>query len=296
MHDPSPAWRSQADADADGDPAGNGIRPGSFLKILAAGCSLFLLAGCFPVSASPPSVDLPAETEASAVCGEPGTVERKILDSPTQGYDYEYELYLPPCYEAETDRDYPVLFLIPGRGSGFQAWFDAGAARVADEMIHAGEMPPLIIVATSTTDNDPQADLIHDDLVPYIDGSCRVKKERRYHAAAGGSLGGVAAYRIVFRDPDRFASAGIFGNGATSGEEEKIRGWLAAMNPSNKTRVFLNVGFSDDYMLGRAKVLISILDEYQIPHEEIFSAGGHSYSYWVANLPAYYKWLAEDWR
>lgn len=259
---------------------------------------VFLLsAGCLSRPAAPgdASVSTPTLSAPIPVCDEPGTTQRMVLDSLVQGYDYECELYLPPCYETETELEYPVLYLIPGRGSGFQAWNAAGAAQTADEMIHAGEIPPLIIVSTGDTDNDPQAEVIYNDLVPYIEQSYRVKKERRYHAVAGASLGGAATYRIVFRDPDRFASAGIFGNGATAGEEEKIRVWLAAMSTANKPRVFIKVGFADTYMLERAKVLISILDEHQIPHEGIFSEGDHSYPYWVKNLPAYYRWLSEDW-
>jgi predicted alpha/beta superfamily hydrolase len=233
---------------------------------------------------------------SSAVCGDPGTIQKMVLNSPAQGYDYGYNLYLPPCYEAETGASYPVLYLIPGRSSSYQAWFNAGAARVADDMIHKGEIPPFIIVATSDTDSDPNAELIHNDLIPYVEKSYRIAPDRRYHAVAGASLGGVATYRIVFSDPARFAAAGIFGNGATAGEEDRIRGWLEAMGESEKTRVFLNTGLSDTYMLERAKVMVSILDEFEISHTEIFSEGDHTYPYWVSNFPAFLDWLAEDWR
>jgi enterochelin esterase-like enzyme len=252
---------------------------------------LVLLAGC----AGGPGADL-TPAPAADICGDPGSTQRMVLDSPTQGYDYEYNLYLPPCYPAEPEASYPVLYLIPGRSSSYQAWFNAGAAQVADEMIHAGEIPPFIIVSTSDTDSDLNAELIHKDLVPYIEESYRIRPERRFHAVAGASLGGVATYRIVFSDPTRFAAAGIFGNGATAGEEDRIRGWLEAMAESDKPRVFFNTGLSDSYMLERARVMISLLDEFEITHTEIFSEGDHTYAYWVSNLPAFLLWLAEDWR
>jgi enterochelin esterase-like enzyme len=250
------------------------------------------LAGCAG------AVNNPVKTSAfsSVVCGDPGTMQRMVLDSPTQGYDYEYNLYLPPCYEEETGAAYPVLYLIPGRSSSYQAWFNAGAAQVADDMIHTGEVPPLLIVSTSDTDSDLNADLIHNDLIPYIEENYRIRPERRYHAVAGGSLGGVATYRIVFSDPARFASAGIFGNGATAGEEDRICGWLEAIGETGKPRVFLNTGLSDTYMLERAKVMIAILDEFKIPHTEIFTEGDHTYAYWVSNFQDYLRWLAEDWQ
>jgi predicted alpha/beta superfamily hydrolase len=235
-------------------------------------------------------------TPSSSACGDPGIIQQMVMDSPTKGYDYEFNLYLPPCYSGEPERAYPILYLIPGRSSSYQAWFNAGAAQVADGMIHAGEIPPFIIVSTSDTDNDLNADLIHNDLIPSIEENYRIRPERRFHAVAGASLGGVATYRIVFSDPARFASAGIFGNGATAGEEDRIRGWLGAMKESDRPRVFFNTGLSDTYMLDRAKVMISILDEFNISHSEIFSEGDHTYAYWMSNFKAYLRWLAEDWR
>ncbi|MBN2084706.1 MAG: hypothetical protein JW748_05735 [Anaerolineales bacterium] len=252
---------------------------------------MLLMAGC---AGGPGEKNLPAPPMDA--CGDPGTIQRMVLDLPARGYDYEYNLYLPPCYESEPDAAYPVLYLIPGRSSSYQAWFAAGAAQIADDMIRAGEIPPFLLVATSDTDSDLNAELIHFDLIPEIEKSYRIRPERRYHAVAGASLGGVAAYRIVFRDPARFAMAGIFGNGATSGEENRIRDWLAAMDESDKPRVFLNTGLSDTYMLDRATVMISILDEYEITHMEIFREGDHTYAYWVSNFPAFLLWLAEDWQ
>ncbi|MGB7539642.1 MAG: alpha/beta hydrolase-fold protein [Anaerolineales bacterium] len=254
--------------------------------------AFLLLAGCTGRTNAAKNTPAPSP----AVCGDPGTIQRMVLDSPTQGYDYEYNLYLPPCYEEETEAAYPVLYLIPGRSSSYQAWFNAGAAQVADDMIHAGEIPPFIIVSTGDTDSDLNAELIHYDLIPHIEKTYRIRPERRFHAVAGASLGGVATYRIVFSDPARFASAGIFDNGATAGEEDRIRGWLEAMKESDYPRVFLNTGLSDDYMLERARVMIAILDEFKISHTEIFTEGDHTYPYWVSNFRDYLRWVSEDWR
>ncbi len=49
-------------------------------------------------------------------------------------------------------------------------------------------------------------------------------------------------------------------------------------------------------MLQQAKALLPYLDKYGIQHTEIFSPGGHSNSYWLTNFPAYFHWLAEDWK
>lgn len=258
-----------------------------FLLLLAC---LGLLSGCAAPGAAKPATPTPL-----FACDTPGSVSSLSLDQTTRGYSYHYAVYLPPCYDAAPERSYPVLYLVPGRISGPMAWFAAGADRVANEMILKGEIPPFIIVGTESINADMYADAILADLAPYIASHYRVSPERRHHAVAGGSLGGIAAYRIAFRFPDQFAGAGMFGSGAIHGEEEQIRAWLAAATGENRPRVFLNSGSNDPLMLEQAEVMVSILDEFKLSHTEIFDDSAHDYSYWIRNFPAYYRWLAEDW-
>jgi enterochelin esterase-like enzyme len=262
-------------------------------RLLLLGC--FLLSGCALASPVPTVTPAPTATP-EPVCDEPGTTHLLEIDSPTRGYPYKFGLFLPPCYASRPEKRYPVLYLIPWRSGGPSDWFAAGAAETADGMIRSGEIPPFLIVATSDTDADPNAEAIQKDLMPHIEQTYRIQPGRAYHAVAGGSLGGVAAYRIALGNPSQFGAAGMFGIGAIQGEEEKIRAWLAAMNGENRVRVFFNCGLQDTYMLDRAKVTIALLDEFQIPHEELFTDGGHIYGYWADNLPVFYRWLAREWR
>jgi enterochelin esterase-like enzyme len=250
------------------------------------------LAGC--TFAPKPSPAL--SPTLSPVCEEAGTTETQSIKSSTPGVPYQFEIYLPPCYASQPDRRYPVLYLIPGRSSVPDTWINAGAAKIADAMIHTPEIPPFLIVSTQDTDKDPQAEEIQTLLIPYIGQTYRILPDRRYHAVAGGSLGGIAAYRIVFPHPDQFASLGIFGSGVEDVEQERVHTWLAAVTEKNKPRVFLNCGTEDTFMLGMAKLTITLLDEFKIPHSEIFTTGNHSYQYWSANLQAFYRWLTENWR
>jgi enterochelin esterase-like enzyme len=249
---------------------------------------LLLLSACTPLSK-------PAENARSFSCDTPGSVEQHELAEASRGYPYPYHLYLPPCYDRDTDRVYPIIYLVPGRGSGPGAWFAAGVGELANEMIESGQVPPFIIVTTETINSDMYAKTILEELMPVIATSYRVSPERRHHTAAGGSLGGIAAYRMVLSHPEQFASAAMFGSGAISGEEEAIRKWLAALPDEARPRFFFNTGFEDGSMLKRAKVMIALLDEAEVDHQEIFSTGEHSYAYWVSNFQAYLEWAAEDW-
>jgi enterochelin esterase family protein len=255
--------------------------------------SLMLLAGCArPVPAESPTAIIPAPTPFA--CDTPGAVNDQSIPT-SQGIDYSYKIYLPPCYESDGSILYPILYLVPGRGGGPSAWFTAGAAEIADELILSRQVAPFIIVTTQNTDNDMHAATITNELVPFVESNYPLSPERRHHEVAGGSLGGIAAYRIGFAHPDQFSSVGMFGSGAIHGEEGQIRSWLQSMTPENRPLVFLNSGWDDPLMVDRAYVMLELLDEYDTPHVHVFTEGDHSYGYWIKYLPDYIQWASQDW-
>ena len=271
-------------------------RPEAARKILAV--LLFLLFwGCAqgPTSDVAPTVTAIPLAVLPQGCSAPGEIIHADLPEPARGYSYSYRIYLPPCFSAEGVARYPVLYLVPGRSSSPDSWLAAGLPGEVDRLILAGEIPPLIIVVAENTDNDPMAETIYNELLSVVESQYPIADDRRYRAAAGGSLGGIAAYRLAFQHPETFSSAGIFGAGAISGEEPQIRAWLSRMDAANRTRVFMNSGEQDPLMLERARVMQSILDEAGIENRLYVDDGGHHYSYWMPNFEMYLKWLAEGW-
>jgi pimeloyl-ACP methyl ester carboxylesterase len=247
------------------------------LTISAAACSIR--------TTSP--VPSPAPTEFP--CREPGTVERVPLDS-----EIDIRVYLPPCYAQQPERSFPAVYLLPGYGGTNDDFFAAGLAEAADGMILGGESPPFLIVSAPDPFPDLDAVLVVEKILPFAEARYRILPDRRFRAAAGGSFGGAAAYHLAFRHPELFAAAGIFGNGAASGEEKAIKEWLAAIPEDEKPRVFINVGEGDTYMMERAKALLPILDEAGIVHTEVFSPGNHFYDYWVRNFPAFIQFTIAE--
>jgi enterochelin esterase-like enzyme len=240
--------------------------------------SLLPLAGCL------------STTPALLACKQPGTVQSLAL--PSLG---GIGVYLPPCYDARASRLYPVLYLLPGFGGTSTQWFDYGLATLTDKLILGNEIPAFMIVTTDNTYDHLKPDQIVTTLIPYIESHYRASTARRLRSIAGGSLGGATAYLLTFQHPDKFSSAGVFGNGLTVGQEPQDEAWLQAIPSDLKPRIFLNDGDQDTYMQKQAKALIPYLDKYKIPHTEVFTPGTHSNTYWLTNFPAYFRWLSEDW-
>jgi enterochelin esterase-like enzyme len=260
------------------------------MKHILSAILILFLTGCVPVK--------PIDTKAPRLadgCSKAGTVLSAEIPDQEKGYSYPFRIYLPPCYEKQSDAAYPIIYLIPGRSSGPDTWIANGAIDVTEKLIFDGKIPPTIIVTTQNTDADPQASAIFDRLIPYIESTYRVMTDRSHRAVAGGSLGGIASYRLGFQHPDMFSSVGMFGSGAISGEEKSINTWLNAMTDDNRIRVYLDCGTADPFMLERAEVMTTLLDAAGVKYKFHIGEGAHNYAYWVTNFEEYLLWITQDW-
>ncbi len=144
---------------------------------------------------------------------ETRTLKSEILKS-----ERKYSIYLPPGYN-ETDRSYPVLYLLHGSGDDHTGWIQFGQTQhIADNAIASGKAGPMIIVMPDADTgrrgyfNDIRGDFNYEDfffkeLIPHIEKTYRVRSERRYRAVAGLSMGGGGTIFYSLHRPDMFAAA-----------------------------------------------------------------------------------------
>jgi len=123
-------------------------------------------------------------------------------------------VYLPPGYEADAVRRYPVLYLNDGQNlfdpeTSFIKGRTWQVREAADAAIEAGEVEPLIIVGIYNTGDRRLAEYTHErdwqmgggeadsygalltrELMPWIAGHYRVKPGREHTGLGGSSLGG----------------------------------------------------------------------------------------------------------
>lgn len=129
-------------------------------------------------------------------------------------------VWLPPGYETQTDKRYPVLYMQDGQNVFDPATASFGvdwrADETADSLIRAGEIEPLIIVGIYCTENRTEEympspknkiyiDFLIDELKPFIDKEYRTNPQREYTAVGGSSAGGMLAFVAAWEHPEVFS-------------------------------------------------------------------------------------------
>lgn len=159
-----------------------------------------------------------------------GTIERLEALPTTFVAARPVQVWLPPDYERDTQRRYPVLYLHDG-----QNVFDAAAVgaewqvdETAQRLVIGGQIQPLIIVAvhntpqrideyTATTmsrDGNSQggkgpayARYLVEQLKPAIDARYRTMTDAAHTAVGGSSLGGIMSLWLAVHHGDVFGTA-----------------------------------------------------------------------------------------
>lgn len=179
---------------------------------------------------------------------EPGSTWYSIQDVPQgQVRDVWYHskvtgswrhamVYLPPDYESQPKKRYPVLYLQHGGGENETGWIRQGRANfILDNLIAAGEARPMIIVmaygyakragaaaAPNPAPGSPQAaqartemaktfeDDVTQVLIPFVDRTYRTLADREHRAMAGLSMGGFQTFHVTLNHLDLFSHIGGF--------------------------------------------------------------------------------------
>ena len=140
--------------------------------------------------------------------------------SDVNGMERHINVYVPADYEKNTDKKYPVLYLLHGWGEDENGWPVQGhLANIMDGLINSGKAVPMIIVIPSgdiQTNSDVRkangniTDIIVSDLIPFIDKNFRTYTDRDHRAMAGLSRGGMQTTSTVFNNMDKFSWVGTF--------------------------------------------------------------------------------------
>jgi S-formylglutathione hydrolase FrmB len=206
------------------------LRHSAIALLLAATACSSTAATARPV---PAVARFPAQV---GVVSRQGTVHLDIVPSQALGVAKRVSVYLPPSYEQDTTRRYPVVIYLHGLFGSETDWLSKGGLdAVADSLANAGRGEAIIVTpdgddgwwtdwavespyaacADTLHTEDPARycvrshryeDWVTRDLVRHVDSHYRTYAERAHRGIAGLSMGGVGALTLALKHPDLFAA------------------------------------------------------------------------------------------
>ncbi len=138
--------------------------------------------------------------------------------SESLGRAERYSVFLPPSFEREPDRTYPVVYFLHGLNNDETSWTAERYGSLHEKvegMILEGELPEFVMLHPDGADSFycnthdgalRYEDLVVDELVAYAEKTYRARKDRTQRAIAGTSMGGFGALKIAFKHPGRYAA------------------------------------------------------------------------------------------
>ncbi|MBI3360831.1 MAG: hypothetical protein HY023_06950, partial [Chloroflexi bacterium] len=223
-----------------------------------------------------------------------GAVTNHNHHSKTLGYSLFYDIYLPACYEATGDF-YPVLYLLHGKSFVEDEWRRLGADEAADELIAAGRAPPFIIVMPRGGANSYFGDGLIDDLMPYVETTYRIRRDRADRAIGGLSRGAGWAIYLGLSRPDLFGAIGAHSPAIQYIHAPQIDNLLDTLPPDKIPRIWIDIG-DQDSLIGNTRWFMALLDERRIPYTFHTYPGKHEEVYWSAHVREYIQFYAEAWK
>jgi enterochelin esterase-like enzyme len=261
-------------------------------------------------AASPTPIDSPWITSSATshpsptpfVCRQnKGQMLYDQLSTDLLHHPIDFRVYLPPCYNQESDRHYPVLYLIHGQSYNDDQWDRLGADEVADALISSTEAAPFIIVMPRyrnwfQPDEHNFGQAMLEVLIPYIDLHFRTQDDRSQRSIGGLSMGAAWALHIGLSHWELFGAIGLHSLALFSIDSPHIPGWLDTIPPDQLPRIYIDIGDKDSQALLDSTIWFEeTLTRKGIPHEWYLFSGYHEENYWQEHTESYIRWYARDW-
>jgi enterochelin esterase-like enzyme len=221
--------------------------------------------------------------------------------------------------------------LLHGYSDDHTGWVQFGEVmHITDKAIKEGSATPMIIIMPDADSgirgyaNDISIswnyeDFFFDELMPHVEDRFRIKKDKRYRAISGLSMGGGGTFLYAMHRPDLFSSAAPLSAWLGPQTLDELEKFLALkekifieanfdsnldrVNPLklvesvtarelNSVRWYIDCG-DDDYLYkGNSMMHIKMRDN-KINHEFRIRDGGHNWAYWRSALPSVLEFISK---
>ncbi|MCF8226957.1 MAG: hypothetical protein K9J30_13855 [Bacteroidales bacterium] len=230
----------------------------------------------------------------------PGKLDSIEYSSKTVGTKRKALVYTPPGFSKDTK--YPVLYLLHGIGGDEKEWLNGGNPQVILDNLYAdGKVKPMIVVMPNgrAMKDDRAVGNIFDstrvaafatfekdllnDLIPYIESTYPVIKDREKRAIAGLSMGGGQSLNFGLGNLDQFAWVGGFSSAPNTKSPEEL-----LPDPGKAKEMLKTLWFScgdNDGLIRISQEIHEYFLEKKVPHTfYVIPGGGHDFNVWKESL------------
>jgi putative tributyrin esterase len=140
------------------------------------------------------------------------TIRRDTVQSSAMGRPWPAVVLLPPSYETDVGRRFPVIYLLHGAGGDQWSWVRSSAieqylrSREVICVCPSGRAYGWYVDSPYVADSQLES-FIAKELVPFVDSAYRTDARREARAICGFSMGGHGAMTLSAKHPDTFLSA-----------------------------------------------------------------------------------------
>ncbi len=258
-----------------------------------------------PTSTNTP---LPAATATAPSGSTPGTtctekhghVVAYKIDTQYLKKPLEFNVYLPPCFQADGAVRYPVLYLLHGQLFTQDQWVDLGVPDWADYLISHGEVKPFMVVMPleNNSAGNPftsgYEEALIDSVIPLVDRTFPTCSLRQCRAVGGLSRGASWAVYLGLTHWQLFGEIGAHSLPTFYGTDTSTSRWLADIPLDERPRIWIDVGDRDPTKKNAGEY-DALLTKLNVAHEFHLLPGEHDAEYWSSNVQTYLRWYAAGW-
>jgi S-formylglutathione hydrolase FrmB len=255
-----------------------------------------------------------------------GRIECDSLPSKILAKPVNYCVILPPSYDADKTRRFPILYFFHGLGDNEQMFIHGGGFNLVQDLWERGQIGEFLIVTPNAdatfyiNSRDGKVryeDFLVQEFLPGVETRYRTRPGRANRGVAGVSMGGYGALHLAFRHPQLFSAVSAHSpaiidklpafTAPTSGGSVRSRVlgvtfgsppdpifWdhnspltLARSANLAGVKIYFDCGHQDDFGFeSGATALDKILASRHIPHEAHDYPGRHDWQYFAEHLPA----------
>lgn len=188
----------------------------------------------------------------------PGLENNLLGDSPLR----EVRIYLPPGYNDDPQKRYPVIYFLHGYTEGPGVWNAVDG--IMNTLISQGAISPMIAVCpdsknyyggsmyTNSYVTGNWEDFIVQDVVKYVDRNFRSLPQSYSRGIVGFSMGGYGAFKLAMKHPDIFSPAYGMSSGMLIFEDEYLDRGLSSFITAIHADNFENLNWTQQFPIASA--------------------------------------------